>query len=287
MNEVVDAAGAFDRDPEIGALVATGSEKAFAAGADIAGADIREMQALTFVDARLGDWFAAWDELGRLRKPVIAAVAGHAPGVGTGWCASRSRVVSLTPAYRARPDTGLPVRVSGSSLGEWGVPAVLRGQAAREVRGEQSPVAGQQSSGSGHRAVPHTADMRVEAWSPTVEGCIGEAVRAVVEGFADTSEATPVRDREYTVTTENDADLLVSVLEEVIYRMDADGEIPLDAQVGAVRDAAGGRSVSVRLRMADADTATLVGAVPKAVSLHDLRLQGDPGGWTCQVTLDV
>ncbi|WP_052681957.1 enoyl-CoA hydratase-related protein [Saccharothrix sp. ST-888] len=127
MNEAVDAAGAFDRDPEIGALVVTGSEKAFAAGADI-----REIQALTFVDACLGDWFAAWDELGRLRKPVIAAVAGYAPGVGTGWCASRSRAVSLTPAYRARPDTGLPVRVRGSSLGEWGVPAVLRGQASRK-----------------------------------------------------------------------------------------------------------------------------------------------------------
>ncbi|MEU6969505.1 archease [Kitasatospora aureofaciens] len=46
---------------------------------------------------------------------------------------------------------------------------------------------GQQGSRSGHRAVPHTADLRLVAWAPTAEGCVREAVRAVVEGFADTS----------------------------------------------------------------------------------------------------
>ncbi|MFJ4594909.1 MULTISPECIES: enoyl-CoA hydratase [unclassified Kitasatospora] len=77
MNEVVQAATEFDRDPEIGALVITGSEKAFAAGADI-----KEMQSLDFVDAYLGDWFAAWDRFAALRKPVVAAVAGYALGGG-------------------------------------------------------------------------------------------------------------------------------------------------------------------------------------------------------------
>lgn len=146
---------------------------------------------------------------------------------------------------------------------------------------------GQERPGSGHRAVPHTADMRVEAWSPTVEGCIGEAVCAVIEGFADASGARPVGDREYVLTAESDEELLVSVLEEVIFRMDADGEIPREAQMGAIRDAVDGRRLSVRFRMADAGTASLVGAVPKAVSLHGLRLRSDAGGWTCQVTLDV
>ncbi|WP_371494664.1 archease [Kitasatospora sp. NBC_00374] len=146
---------------------------------------------------------------------------------------------------------------------------------------------GQQRAGSGHRAVPHTADMRVEAWSPTAEGCIGEAVRAVVEGFADTSGAAAVGQRDYTVTAGSDEDLLVAVLAEVIYRMDADCEIPMEATVGAIRDAGDGRAVSVRFRMTEADNAVLVGAVPKAVSLHGLHLRGGPGGWTCQVTLDV
>ncbi|MEV7189172.1 enoyl-CoA hydratase [Kitasatospora sp. NPDC093102] len=77
MTEVVAAATAFDRDPEIGCLVITGSEKAFAAGADI-----KEMQSLDFVDAYLGDWFAAWDRFAALRKLVVAAVAGYALGGG-------------------------------------------------------------------------------------------------------------------------------------------------------------------------------------------------------------
>ncbi|MFD5919192.1 enoyl-CoA hydratase [Kitasatospora sp. NPDC127035] len=77
MNEVVAAARDFDRDPGIGCLVITGSEKAFAAGADI-----KEMQSLDFVEAYLGDWFAAWDDLGRIRKPIVAAVAGYALGGG-------------------------------------------------------------------------------------------------------------------------------------------------------------------------------------------------------------
>jgi enoyl-CoA hydratase len=77
MNEVVAAAQEFDQDPAVGAMVITGSEKAFAAGADI-----KEMQSLTFVDAYLGDWFAAWDRFGALRKPVVAAVAGYALGGG-------------------------------------------------------------------------------------------------------------------------------------------------------------------------------------------------------------
>ncbi|WP_282204584.1 enoyl-CoA hydratase [Kitasatospora fiedleri] len=77
MTEVVSVATEFDRDPEIGCLVVTGSEKAFAAGADI-----KEMQALAFVDAYLGDWFAAWDRFAALRTPVVAAVSGYALGGG-------------------------------------------------------------------------------------------------------------------------------------------------------------------------------------------------------------
>ncbi|WP_329491889.1 enoyl-CoA hydratase [Kitasatospora sp. NBC_01246] len=77
MSEVVSAATEFDRDPDIGCLVVTGSEKAFAAGADI-----KEMQSLDFVDAYLGNWFAAWDRFATLRKPVVAAVAGYALGGG-------------------------------------------------------------------------------------------------------------------------------------------------------------------------------------------------------------
>ncbi|TPJ36312.1 MULTISPECIES: enoyl-CoA hydratase [unclassified Mesorhizobium] len=75
--EVVAAASAFNADPGIGAMVLTGSEKAFAAGADI-----KEMQAISFADAYTQDFFVGWEEFTRTRKPIIAAVAGYALGGG-------------------------------------------------------------------------------------------------------------------------------------------------------------------------------------------------------------
>jgi enoyl-CoA hydratase len=77
MDEVTRLLADLDTDPGIGAIVLTGSERAFAAGADI-----KEMQAKTFADVFTGDLFAPWDSLTRLRTPLIAAVAGYALGGG-------------------------------------------------------------------------------------------------------------------------------------------------------------------------------------------------------------
>ncbi|QEE27929.1 enoyl-CoA hydratase [Terriglobus albidus] len=77
MQELAEATRHFDRDPNIGCIVITGSEKAFAAGADI-----KEMQHQSFMDVYLADWFSGWEELTRTRKPMIAAVSGYALGGG-------------------------------------------------------------------------------------------------------------------------------------------------------------------------------------------------------------
>ena len=76
-HEVVSALLAFDADPEIGAMILTGSEKAFAAGADI-----KEMQQKSFVDMFNDDYFGCWDKIASVRKPLIAAVNGFALGGG-------------------------------------------------------------------------------------------------------------------------------------------------------------------------------------------------------------
>ncbi|MGB6244752.1 MULTISPECIES: enoyl-CoA hydratase [Gordonia] len=77
MGEVVEAVRGFDADPGIGAIVITGSEKAFAAGADI-----KEMQGKDLSDVVAEQLFVAWDELTRARTPIIAAVSGYALGGG-------------------------------------------------------------------------------------------------------------------------------------------------------------------------------------------------------------
>ena len=68
MNEVVGAVREFDVDQGIGAIVITGSEKAFAAGADI-----KEMSSKSYADVVNEQFFGAWDELSRARTPIIAA----------------------------------------------------------------------------------------------------------------------------------------------------------------------------------------------------------------------
>ncbi|MFE5833903.1 enoyl-CoA hydratase [Streptomyces sp. NPDC056488] len=77
MEEVVAAVEELDRDPGVGCVVLTGSEKAFAAGADI-----KEMRPRSYMDMYLSDWFTAWDRLGQVRTPTVAAVAGYALGGG-------------------------------------------------------------------------------------------------------------------------------------------------------------------------------------------------------------
>ncbi|RMD40285.1 hypothetical protein DV735_g4842, partial [Chaetothyriales sp. CBS 134920] len=75
--ELNDALRNYEEDAGIGAIVITGSDKAFAAGADI-----KEMASLTFAEAYSKNFIAPWSYLTTIRKPVIAAVSGHALGGG-------------------------------------------------------------------------------------------------------------------------------------------------------------------------------------------------------------
>lgn len=77
LEEVVAAAEGFDADENIGAIVLTGSEKAFAAGADI-----KEMQTKSYPGIRMERMFEDWERLAKLETPLITAVSGYALGGG-------------------------------------------------------------------------------------------------------------------------------------------------------------------------------------------------------------
>ncbi|HSP26683.1 MAG TPA: enoyl-CoA hydratase [Saliniramus sp.] len=77
VSEINTALDSYERDAGIGCIVITGSEKAFAAGADI-----KEMSGLSFPQTYLDDFITAWDRVAGRRKPIIAAVAGFALGGG-------------------------------------------------------------------------------------------------------------------------------------------------------------------------------------------------------------
>jgi len=104
MNEVTSAATEFDNDSGIGAIIITGSSKAFAAGADI-----KEMAGLTFADAISADFFATWGKLAAVRTPTIAAVAGHALGGGCELAMMCDLLIAADTAKFGQPEITLGV----------------------------------------------------------------------------------------------------------------------------------------------------------------------------------
>ena len=104
MNEVVAALGAFDDNPRIGSIVITGSEKAFAAGADI-----KEMSEQSYIDMYTQDFFAGWDGMVRTRKPIIAAVAGYALGGGCELAMMCDFIIAAETAKFGQPEITLGV----------------------------------------------------------------------------------------------------------------------------------------------------------------------------------
>lgn len=102
--EVVAALEAFDADDAIGAMVITGSDKAFAAGADIA-----EMAPKGFAEMLAEDYLGVWDRMSGIRKPVIAAVRGHALGGGCELAMMCDFIVAGDDARFGQPEIKLGV----------------------------------------------------------------------------------------------------------------------------------------------------------------------------------
>lgn len=104
MAELVEALGAFDRDEAIGAIVLTGSEKAFAAGADI-----KEMVEADVVGMLQRDFLATWDRVADLKKPLIAAVSGFVLGGGSELMLMCDMVVASETTRIGQPEINLGV----------------------------------------------------------------------------------------------------------------------------------------------------------------------------------
>ena len=105
MAELGQALAEFEADDAVGAIVITGSEKAFAAGADI-----KEMQSKTFVDCYDGDFITkGWEDLMGCRKPVIAAVAGYALGGGAELAQMCDTIIAADTAKFGQPEITLGI----------------------------------------------------------------------------------------------------------------------------------------------------------------------------------
>jgi enoyl-CoA hydratase len=103
MKALVEALEAFDADPEIRVMLIAGSPRAFAAGADIN--EMKDLAGAAAAESALENHLARWDRIGRLKKPVIAAVSGFALGGGCELALACDLVVASDTASFGQPET--------------------------------------------------------------------------------------------------------------------------------------------------------------------------------------
>src|SRR3954462_13343642 len=118
LEELIHAFAAYDADPAQRCLVLTGSEKAFAAGADI-----KEMQSQGFADMYSSNFFAGWEQVTATRKPWIAAVAGYALGGGCEVAMMADFIIAADSAKFGQPEikVGVTPGMGGSQRLTWAV----------------------------------------------------------------------------------------------------------------------------------------------------------------------
>lgn len=104
MDELVRALEAFDRDDNVRVIILTGSERAFAAGADI-----KEMADETTIGIMLKDRFATWDRIKNVKKPIVAAISGYCLGGGCELAMNCDIIVASETAQFGQPEINIGV----------------------------------------------------------------------------------------------------------------------------------------------------------------------------------
>ena len=157
MHDIVAAASAFDADEGIGAIVLTGSERAFAAGADI-----KEMESKSGFEMVMGDHFGGWAQFAAVRTPVIAAVSGYALGGGCELAMMCDIILAADTAKFGQPEINLGV-IPGMGGSQRLIRAVGYYKAAELVlTGRMMDAAEAERAGLVSRVVP-AADLLDEA----------------------------------------------------------------------------------------------------------------------------
>ncbi|MFF6814884.1 archease [Streptomyces sp. NPDC012403] len=132
---------------------------------------------------------------------------------------------------------------------------------------------------SGHRAVAQEDEFRIEAWAASRENCLAEAVAAMVECFADVSGVRPTDVGRIRLDGASDDDLLAALLDEILYRLEEYGQVPVDVEADGTED-----GLDVRLAVAALTDVRVTGRMPTAVDWEELRIRPGPYGWTCALS---
>jgi len=187
MKDIVAAATAFDADEGIGAIVVTGSERAFAAGADI-----KEMESKSGLEMLMADHFGGWPTFAAVRTPVIAAVSGYALGGGCELAMMCDIIIAADTAKFGQPEINLGV-MPGMGGSQRLIRAVGYYKAADLVlTGRMMDAVEAERAGLVSRVVP-AADLLDEA-AKTAEAIASKSLPSVYAAKAalDTAMETPL-----------------------------------------------------------------------------------------------
>ena len=169
-----------------------------------------------------------------------------------------------------------------------GAPQARQGHCGRQGRREDL-------GRRGHRVLPHTADVILQAWGPDLSTCLEDAVAALVGTYLEDTLGSPAADQPLMTARSSAAERhlslppapaeswLLSLLDEVIFTLDTEEGVPARATV--VSNATGGLDVTIALARRDEVVPT--GAVPKAVSRSELEIVVWPDRACCQFLVDV
>jgi SHS2 domain-containing protein len=128
----------------------------------------------------------------------------------------------------------------------------------------------------------HGTDCVIEAWGPDRVTCLAEAVGALVGAFTELPDAAATTTLPVVLAAAPGPDLLVGLLEEVIYTVDVFGKVPAHVHLAEAED--GG--VAGDLEVVDAAELTITGPVPGGVSWHGLEIGEVGGAWHCRVVVN-
>jgi len=186
LTDLIAAFAAFDADESQRCAVLTGSEKAFAAGADI-----KEMASRSFADMYGGNFFAGYDRVTATRKPMIAAVAGYALGGGCELAMMADIVIAADNAKFGQPEIKLAV-TPGMGGSQRLTRAIGKAKAMEMcLTGRNMDAAEAERSGLVAKVVP-LADLQAEAlaMAETIAGMAPLAAIAVKEMVSAAYETT-------------------------------------------------------------------------------------------------
>lgn len=144
-------------------------------------------------------------------------------------------------------------------------------------------MAGSDAPEPGHRLLPRADGVVIEAWGPTRGSCFAEAVACLVELFAEVADSPATVTVPFDMGPDSVEELLVLLMEEVLYLVDVMGRIPVETRISATEE---GGMVGF-FEVLPTEAAVAVGPVPRAIARQGLRVGATEQGWACRVTIEV